>query len=191
MIVIIDCGSAKTPLIEQVVYEFEDTLVVPLLEFNSADHPAAIGFILSGAPVLLTESNPEPYLNKVSFLLTTDIPVLGICFGHQLLGLTYGAFASRQREDRDLQTIEIVADCPLFNKLPTTFEQLEDHCETISIPPNFVHVGVSDQCVNEAMMHTTKPLFGVQFHPEASGNFGAVIFENFVHICHTLTASNT
>lgn len=87
------------------------------------------------------------------------------------------------REDRDWQTIEILADCPLFDKLPTEFDQLEDHCETVSIPAGFVHVGVSDACVNEAMMHSELPLYGVQFHPEVSGTTGAVIFENFVHIC--------
>jgi GMP synthase (glutamine-hydrolysing) len=60
---------------------------------------------------------------------------------------------------------------------------MEDHCEAISIPANFIHVAVSDACVNEAMMHQTKSLFGVQFHPEVSGNHGRVIIENFVHIC--------
>ena len=62
-------------------------------------------------------------------------------------------------------------------------ELMEDHCEAISIPANFIHVAVSDACVNEAMMHQTKSLFGVQFHPEVSGNHGRVIIENFVHIC--------
>jgi GMP synthase (glutamine-hydrolysing) len=60
---------------------------------------------------------------------------------------------------------------------------MEDHCESISIPPNFKLIGSSDACVNEAMQHQTKKIYGVQFHPEVSGNHGRVIFENFVHLC--------
>lgn len=191
MIVIIDCGSSKTTAIEQVVYEYEDTCIVSLFDFDPNHHPSASGFIISGAPILITEQNPQPYLDQLQFIQTTTKPVLGICFGHQIMGLLHGALANRQREDRDWQTIEIISDCPLFAKLPPTFEQVEDHCEAISIPSNFVHVGVSDSCVNEAMMHREKPLFGVQFHPEVSGNFGAVILENFVHICQQSIANQT
>jgi GMP synthase (glutamine-hydrolysing) len=37
----------------------------------------------------------------------------------------------------------------------------------------------SDACINEAMKHKEKPMYGVQFHPEVSGNFGHVLLENF------------
>ncbi|MNY69021.1 GMP synthase [glutamine-hydrolyzing] [compost metagenome] len=60
---------------------------------------------------------------------------------------------------------------------------MEDHCEAVSIPKDFVHIAVSDATVNEGMMHQNKPFYGVQFHPEVSGNHGAIILENFVHIC--------
>lgn len=184
MIIIIDCGSSKTLFIESCVDEFEDVRVVGMSEFHYSAFSSAQGFIISGAPILLTEKDPMPYLTLFSWLNDTDKPVLGICFGHQLLGLTHGAQASRIREDRDWQTIEVLVDCPLFDKLPNEIELMEDHCEAISIPANFIHVAVSDACVNEAMMHQTKSFFGVQFHPEVSGNHGRVIIENFVHICH-------
>ncbi|MFN6084633.1 MAG: glutamine amidotransferase-related protein [Fluviicola sp.] len=51
------------------------------------------------------------------------------------------------------------------------------------MPKDFLLVGVSDSCINEAMMHESKPLFGVQFHPEVSGNMGAILFQNFVQLC--------
>ncbi|MNJ84712.1 GMP synthase [glutamine-hydrolyzing] [compost metagenome] len=183
MILIIDCGSSKTPLIESVVYEHMDTRVVPLFDFKRELHPDALGFIISGAPILITEVDTEPYLEQFEWIKTEEKPILGICFGHQMLGLTFGALSNRQREDRDWQTVEVIADCPLFNKLPTEIELMEDHCEAISIPKDFIHVAVSDATVNEAMMHHSKPFYGVQFHPEVSGNHGAIILENFVHIC--------
>jgi GMP synthase (glutamine-hydrolysing) len=187
MIVIIDCGSSKTHLIESIVYEHMDTLVVPLFEFDRSLHPDAAGFIISGAPILITEVDVEPYLKQFEWLKTESLPILGICFGHQMLGLTFGALSNRQREDRDWQIVEIIAECPLFEKLPLEIELMEDHCEAISIPKDFIHVAVSDATVNEGMMHQNKPFYGVQFHPEVSGNHGAVILENFVHICEKHT----
>lgn len=183
MITVIDCGSSKTPFIESCVDEFEDVQVVAMYDFDYSSFSSAQGFIISGAPILITEKDPAPFLALFSWLKETDKPVLGICFGHQILGLTYGALASRIREDRDWQIVEVLEDCPLFDKLPSEIELMEDHCEAISIPANFIHVAVSDACVNEAMMHQTKSLYGVQFHPEVSGNHGRVIIENFVHIC--------
>lgn len=183
MIVIIDCGSSKTPLIEAMVYEFMDTRVVPLFDFDYNSQNDALGFIISGAPILITEVDTAPYLERFTWLKETEKPVLGICFGHQMLGLTFGAISNRQRDDRDWQLVEIITECPLFNRMATEVEFMEDHCEAIGIPPGFIHVGVSDATVNEAMMHQTKQLFGVQFHPEVSGNMGALLFENFVNIC--------
>jgi GMP synthase (glutamine-hydrolysing) len=183
MIVIIDCGSSKVPLIEEMVDEFMDYKTVPLFEFTLENEKEALGFIISGAPILITEKDPQPYLDQFTWLKTIEKPVLGICFGHQMMGMTYEAFPNRQKEDRDWMTVEIIADCSLFDKMPTEIEFMEDHCECISIPKDFLLVGVSDSCINEAMMHESKPLFGVQFHPEVSGNMGAILFQNFVQLC--------
>ena len=191
MICIIDCGSQKTPLIESVVYEHIDTKIVGMYDLDSAtDFNDCIGVIISGAPILITEKDPEPFLALFSWIKTSKIPVLGICFGHQVLGMLYEAAPHLQREDRDWQTVEVLTDCPLFDKLPTEIELMEDHCEAISIPPGFIHVATSDSCVNEAMMHKELPFYGIQSHPEVSGNHGAVIIENFVHICERHSERN-
>ena len=183
MILVIDCGSNKTKYIEQIVDEFMDVRPAKLLDFKPEDLNDIKGVILSGAPLLVTDIDMEPYLEKFQWIKETTIPVLGICFGHQLIGMLYGAFASRMKEDRDWQLVEAYTDCPLFNRLPNEIEMMEDHCETISIPENFELVASSDPCVNEVMQHNYKPIFGVQFHPEVSGNHGRVLMENFVNLC--------
>lgn len=180
---IIDCGSNKTKFIEQIVYEFIDTKGVALMDFEESILDGIQGVILSGAPLLITEIDTTPYQDKMKWILTTEIPVLGICFGHQLIGLLHGASGSRIREDRDWQTIESMEDCALFNRLPIEFQMMQDHCEAISIPPGFTLMASSDACINEAMKHKDKQLFGVQFHPEVSGNHGAILLENFVKVC--------
>lgn len=185
MILIIDCGSQKTKHIEECVDEFMDFTTIHVKEVKESDLENKLGVIISGAPILITEIDISSYLEKFQWLKQTEIPVLGICFGHQIIGLTFGAFGSRMKEDRDFQTIEIFEECLLFDKLPIEIEMLEDHCETISIPANFKLIASSDACVNEAMMHNSKNIFGVQFHPETSGNQGKIIFDNFTRICNS------
>jgi len=190
MILIVDCGSLKTPLIEEAVDLEMDFTTVPFWDLPREDFKGKLGVIFSGAPILITEIDPTNYKNHVAYLKEIEIPILGICFGHQLLGLLYGAVPSKQKEDRDWQVIESIEEHSLFDKLPTEFEMMEDHCESISIPSQFRLLAASDACVNEAMCHETKPFFGVQFHPEVSGNQGTQLIQNFIAICVSKSTQN-
>lgn len=182
MILVIDCGSLKTEYIVNLIDDFMDVESIGIMDFNNDLIDKYDGIIISGAPILVTEIDTTPYLEKLSWIKDTNKPVLGICFGHQMIGLLFGAFASKMAEDRDSQEIEIYEDSLLFSRLPDVIHMMEDHCETISIPPGFKLVASSDKCVNEAMEHREKPIYGVQFHPEVSGNHGRVLLENFTNI---------
>lgn len=184
MIGIINCGSSKTKYIEEMVYEFDDYVSIPLLDVSNESLEGLKGIIISGAPILLTETDHSPFRKPIEIIINSELPILGICFGHQLLSMHFGGYVVRMKEDRDWQTIEVIADSPLFDKLPNEFEMMEDHCETASIPNEFIHLAVSDACINEAMQHKSRPVFGVQFHPEISGNSGRIIFDNFIKLCH-------
>ena len=179
MILIINCGSQKTPYIEQAVDLQMDYKTIGLWDATTESLGDSIGIIISGAPILVTEVDNIPYIEQLAWILNAEVPILGICFGHQILGIMHGATASIQKEDRDWQEIGLLEQSILFDKLPGNFEMMEDHCETISIPKDFKLVASSDVCINEAMEHHSKPIFGVQFHPEVSGNHGRVIFQNF------------
>ncbi|MCH2230287.1 MAG: gamma-glutamyl-gamma-aminobutyrate hydrolase family protein [Crocinitomicaceae bacterium] len=183
MILVIDCGSNKTKYIEQIVDEFLDVKSCALFDFKLDDLIDAKGVIISGAPILVTDVDPQPYLDKLNWIKSSNIPVLGICFGHQIMGLLHGSFSQKMNPVRDWEEIGSFEKSPLLNRLPLDFEMMEDHCETISIPPGFTLVASSDGCVNEIMQNKEETLFGVQFHPEVSGNYGRILIENFVHIC--------
>lgn len=182
MILIVDCGSSKVPYIEQMIDEYSDFKTILFFDLTLEMAQDASGIIFSGAPILITEIDIEKFTNHVSWIKDYEKPILGICFGHQLLGLVYGAFGSRMKEDRDWQEIENYNDSPLLDKFPPVFEMMEDHCESISVPPGFELIASSDACVNEMMQHKKNPFFGVQFHPEVSGNHGSLLFENFVKL---------
>tara|TARA_B110000285_G_C15141295_1_gene630910 strand:+ start:3544 stop:4107 length:564 start_codon:yes stop_codon:yes gene_type:complete len=182
MILVINCGSNKSKYIGEIVDEFMDVQTIQLGEFSEENLKGIDGVIISGAPILVTEVDITYILEKMNWIKETELSILGICFGHQIIGLLHGASATKMKENRDWQLVEFYEDCPLFEKLPSEVLMMEDHCETISIPNGFELVASSDACVNECMQHLTKPLFGVQFHPEVSGNHGRVLIENFIKI---------
>jgi GMP synthase (glutamine-hydrolysing) len=182
MIALINCGSSKTPAIAEQLEEYTDVQTIGLLDFQSNHIDNFDGIVLSGAPILLTEIDPTPYLKHLDWIKTYNKPLLGICFGHQILGLLNGARVSKMREDRGFQEIEVIKDDILFERLPDVFEMQEDHCEHISVPHGFDLLACSDACINEAMKHKLLPQYGVQFHPEVSGNYGHIVLSNFARI---------
>ncbi|MDG2152812.1 MAG: gamma-glutamyl-gamma-aminobutyrate hydrolase family protein [Crocinitomicaceae bacterium] len=183
MIYILDCGSKKTRFIHQMVDQYMDCETVPFFDFDESNIAAATGIIISGAPILVTEEDMGSYITASEWIKTISIPLLGICFGHQLIGIHYGSIVKKMKEDREFQEIEIFEESKLFARLPRIIEMQEDHCEFISVPNGFKQLASSDYCFHEAMEHKEKPIYGIQFHPEVSGNHGNIIIENFLKIC--------
>ena len=65
MIAVIDCGSQKTPAIACQIEEYIDVQLIPFLDLKQTDLSPFEGIVISGAPILLTEIDPEPYLNAL------------------------------------------------------------------------------------------------------------------------------
>ena len=186
MITILNCGSNKTPMIGMCIPKGVEHQILDFLDFKSNSNQNIKGIIISGAPILITEQDIHPYLSQFNYLLTLNVPVLGICFGHQLMGLYFGSEGKKMAEDRVMNEITIELNNPLFKNLSKIILGQEDHCEWISLPQNFQRIGTSKTCENEAMMNEKKRLFGIQFHAEVSGRTGEIIFENFVNYCFSI-----
>ena len=71
MVLILNCGSSKIDFIEEIVDGFCDFRTVPILDFNEQDLKNYTGVIISGAPLLITEQNISPFLEKISWIKNT------------------------------------------------------------------------------------------------------------------------
>lgn len=181
---IINFGSSKTPLIADMVRDCgSECTIVKWNEANEDELKKSNGIIFSGSPTMFTEADHAPYVSRYSFVKEGRIPTLGICFGHQLMGILHGATIFRAEEIRDWNKIHVVKEDVLFSGLLPDAEMKEDHTEGISLPPGFIHLATSSSYINEGMRHPYLPLWGVQFHPEVSEKNGKILIGNFLQQC--------
>ncbi|MBX7095570.1 MAG: gamma-glutamyl-gamma-aminobutyrate hydrolase family protein [Flavobacteriales bacterium] len=182
-ILIVDCGSSKVPDIVAILRKLNVECTSIKWNELKGDELHYNGVIISGAPVLLTNTSADPYIEKIKPLIKISVPVLGICFGHQILGIINGAYIAKCSEDRAWQEITIIHPYGLFAGFNNWVMMREDHTECIDLPHGFRRDAGSEICANEAMHHEKYPWYGVQFHPESSGEMGEKLFNNFLTIC--------
>jgi GMP synthase (glutamine-hydrolysing) len=143
-----------------------------------AMHPD--GLILSGGPSMDRIGRLEEIVTQL------DIPILGICLGHQLIARAYGGEITTGKKGGYAHIeIEILDEDEILKGLgPTTGVWASHADEVIRLPPDFIHLARSEVCEIEAMRHKTKPLFGVQWHPEVSHTKkGDDLLMNFFRVC--------
>jgi GMP synthase (glutamine-hydrolysing) len=181
---VVDCGSTKVDSILQIVTEFGSTPTRVRMNEIERSQPADYdGIIISGSPILLTEADYADTLKSLNFVRTCNNPVLGICFGHQAIALSYGAKVFRGPERRADEIVEVLEKDTLFEGVDNRLSLKEDHCEGITLPNEFILLARSQNYMVEAMKHRNKAMYGVQFHPESSGEIGKVIIHNFLKSC--------
>lgn len=184
MICIVDCGTEWLQQIQDNVAQcgYPDS-VVTLDQVFQYDFGNCSGIIISGAPINLSEVALADYLKPFNYLLGLDVPILGICLGHQALGLAYGAELTRTKKIDKVETIQVLMTDPLFQGIETLARFREEHSEHITLPKGFCLLAKSASCANEAMRHNNRKIYGVQFHPEVSGEYGRQLIGNFLKIC--------
>ena len=179
-VAIVDCGSSKVPDIARVLADAgADPFVLQpdAIQAMLTEPPAAI--ILSGNPALIRDTGTD-FLADFAALRDLAVPILGICFGHQVIGMLYGEEVTIGKEDRGLRQLEILQQSRLFEGLSGDHVFQEDHTEEVALPENFMHLASSSHCFNEAMKHCELPMYGVQFHPESSADAGERLLRNFL-----------
>ena len=115
------------------------------------------------------------------------VPILGICLGHQVIGVAFGARIRRARTIKHGKTsvIKIISQSPIFNGIPREFEGMRYHSLVIDDVPSELEVTAVSEDDGEimAIQHKEYPIYGVQFHPESIGTrYGKHILRNFLSL---------
>jgi len=186
-ILVLDFGSQYTQLIARRVRETRVYCEILDPEAHSAADLAAMkphGIILSGGPRSVHDAD-APHADPG--ILDLDVPVLGICYGLQWMSHVLGGevkpSGSREYGPAELQ---VVHESALFYRLPERFRVWMSHADEVTLPaPGFRIIGASSSVPCAAVEHESRPLFGVQFHPEVvHTRYGKRIIRNFTRrIC--------
>ena len=163
-IFLIDCGAKKN--IERALLKRGVNVITVPWDFDltkSKYWSTVDGVVISngpGNPKLVTKT-----IDNLKTLLTLDFPVLGICLGHQLLSLAGGGDTRKLKYGHRSQNQPCIME-----KTKKCFITTQNHgFEVSKIPPGFRQwfVNANDKS-NEGIIHKTKPVMSVQFHPEAT-----------------------
>jgi GMP synthase (glutamine-hydrolysing) len=138
------------------------------------------GIIFTGGPNSVY-GDGAPRIGREIFEL--NIPVLGICYGDQLMSYTLGGEV-KSADKREYGKTEIKLDnsCKIFEGIEEINQCWMSHTDFISrVPEGFKIVGVTGECPTAAMANEEKKLYGVQFHPEVEHTpFGKTMLKNFL-----------
>ncbi|MBR4810943.1 MAG: glutamine-hydrolyzing GMP synthase, partial [Bacteroidaceae bacterium] len=180
-IIILDFGSQTTQLIGRRVREMDTFCeILPYNKFPEND-PDVIGVILSGSPLSVYADDAfRPDLSGI----VGRYPVLGICYGAQLLSYTYGGKVEQAgtREYGHASLGFIDSECPLFKGFEKNSQVWMSHGDSITAIPQGYKVTASTDSVKFAAFECRdKRVWGVQFHPEVVHSLqGKQLLENFV-----------
>ncbi|MDR1242857.1 MAG: glutamine-hydrolyzing GMP synthase [Deltaproteobacteria bacterium] len=186
-VVVIDYGSQVTRLIarrvrEAGVYSEIVPCTAPLSKIQ-AIRPAAL--VLSGSPAGASEENAPKF---EAGLLDLGVPILGICYGMQLLGKSLGGkLAEAEQREYGPALLHIIRPSPLFDfsgtkGRPETLKVWMSHGDRVDAPPpGFEIIARTDNIDVAAMADQKRRIYAVQFHPEVHHTEdGKEILQNFL-----------
>ena len=142
------------------------------------------GIIFTGGPNSVYDEKSPHYDPEI---LNAGIPILGICYGDQLLSyMAGGVVESAENSSEYGKTSVTVAENILFKDVPVISTCWMSHTDFVSrLPEGFRRIAHTDKCPNAAMCDESRDLYGVQFHPEVTHTeYGSKILYNFLfRIC--------
>lgn len=192
-ILILDFGSQYTQLIARKVREVGVFAEIhPFnIELEKLKELNPKGIILSGGPSsVYSEGAPHPRFN----VFELGIPVLGICYGLQLIAFTQnGQVDAAAKREYGKAIVNVVEDNPLLKGISNNAQMWMSHGDSLSkMPDGFETIANTENAPICAIANIEKKIYGVQFHPEVHHSLeGKKVLENFVRsICGCLDTWN-
>jgi GMP synthase (glutamine-hydrolysing) len=182
-IIILDFGSQVTQLIARRIRETQ--VYCEIHPFNHIPEldDSVKGIILSGSPCSVREAD-SPRVNLEQF---GNRPILGICYGAQLLAyLGGGSVEASDHREYGRAHMTTVKSSPLLAGLSANSQVWMSHGDTImELPAQYEVIGSTESVRVAAFAHVDKPIYAIQFHPEVTHSLeGGALIKNFVvNIC--------
>ena len=186
LVLVLDFGGQYNQLIARRVRECNvycevKPFTTPLAELKAMN---PIGIIFTGGPNSVYEES-SPKVDPEIF--TWGVPVLGICYGCQLIAHTLGGEVTAAQDDsaREYGKTKTYYDttCKLFKGLPETGISWMSHGDYMArVPEGFALTAHSDACPNVAIADEARGFYGVQYHPEVNHTEnGLLMLRNFLY----------
>jgi GMP synthase (glutamine-hydrolysing) len=144
--------------------------------------------------------NLDNFFNALKVVIEQmEVPVVGICGGHQALALAFGGKVGpiRGGEDdcfpytnkpteRGRHNVQVIAKDPIFDGMNETINLVENHFDEVKkLPAGFIHLAQNDLSRFQIIKHATKPVYGIQAHTEyfySARPDGGTLLRNFLKI---------
>ena len=190
LVLVLDFGGQYNQLIARRVREHNVYCEVKPYKTSIEEIKALnpIGIIFTGGPNSVYEEK-SPKCDPALFEL--GVPVLGICYGCQLMAHTLGGEVTAAQEDtaREYGKTETFynTDCKLFKGLPEQGISWMSHGDYMTkVPEGFELVAHTDMCPTAAIADEKRGFYGVQYHPEVNHTEnGSLMLKNFLYeVCH-------
>jgi GMP synthase (glutamine-hydrolysing) len=179
-ITILDTGGQYTHLIARKIRELGVFADVQPSETSLDVLKSRRGLIISGGPCSVYEPGSA---DVDPAILHAGIPVLGICYGHQLIAHHLGGTVQKgDRGEYGVARLELIADDRLWRGVDRSFQIWMSHRDSVmEMPPGFAAIANTETCGIAGMANRERNLYGIQFHPEVVHTHGGQdILRNFV-----------
>lgn len=182
-IAIVDFGGQYTHLIANRVRRLRVYSEIIPPEQDPSSLKGLKGVILSGGPASVYEPD-APRLNPA--VLECGVPILGLCYGHQLLAQMLGGTVEPGAvREYGIATLTVHRAVGPLAGLGPTEEVWMSHGDTVSVmPPGFERLGSTKDCENAAVGDPNRKIYGLQFHPEVTHTRNGIkMIDNFLSVC--------
>jgi len=150
---------------------------------EAASRPGVRGLVFSGGPASVYEESAP---RTPPLLLEQGLPILGICYGLQLIALQLGGTVERaDTREYGAAQLTLIEPVGIFAGAGSPSQVWMSHGDSVrSLPVGFRPLGSTEDCPYAAISNPEKNIYGVQFHPEVLGtNEGDLYLSNFIRIC--------
>lgn len=182
-IAVMDFGGQYAHLIANRIRRLKVYSEIVSNKVTSKELSEYCGIILSGSPFSSLDKNAPRFSPEI---LELGKPILGLCYGHQILMLHFGGKVERGKiREYGRAFLQCDTSSPIFKGISEKTIVWMNHGDTVTeVPSSFKVIGSTEDCYAAAVSDEKRKIYGLQFHPEVTDTpEGMKILDNFLSIC--------